>query len=75
MENSTANGDYLTIQEASGFLGISEGAVRIAILEKRLPFVTKYGRKLIKQSDVDAYKQRTQPEGVKRTGRPKKSAS
>lgn len=61
-----------TVQEAAGLLGVGETAIRNAMLDNRLPYEWKYGRKLIKQSDLDAYKQRTQPEGEKRIGRPPK---
>jgi excisionase family DNA binding protein len=64
-------GDYLTVQDAAAALTVSESAIRNALLDGRLPFVTKYGRKLISRAEVEAYKARTQPGGVKLVkGRP-----
>ena len=64
--------EYLTVQDAAAALGISEVSVRSALNRSRLPFVEKYGRKLIARAALDAYRQRTQPDGVKRVGRPRK---
>ena len=64
--------EYLTVQDAAADLGITEVSVRSALNRSRLPFVEKYGRKLIARTDLAAYKQRTQPDGVKRVGRPRK---
>lgn len=62
----------LTVQEAATMLGVTEGAVRLALSQGRLPIVEKYGRKLVARPDLEAYKKRTQPGGVKRVGRPRK---
>jgi len=62
--------EYLTVQDAAAALGITEVSVRSALNRSRLPFVEKYGRKLIARADLDAYRQRTQPDGVKKVGRP-----
>ena len=64
--------DYFTVQEAAVNLGVSEAAVRNATLQGRLPYVRKYGRKLISPSDLQLYKERTQPQGIKSVGRPVK---
>lgn len=61
-----------TVQEAAELLGVTDGAIRLALSQGRLPTVEKYGRKLVTRPDLDAYKQRTQPGGVKRVGRPRK---
>ena len=61
---------FLTVQEAAQELQVTEGAVRLALSQARLAHTLKYGRKLIARHDLAAYKQRTQPEGVKRVGRP-----
>lgn len=66
--------ELLTVREAAGALGVSESAVRNATLEGRLGFVVKYGRKLIARADVDEYRRRTQPEGKKPTGRPRRAS-
>ena len=67
MENDT----FFTVQEAAQKLGVHETAIRNATLQDRLPFVHRYGRKLIAASELEAYRLRSQPNGVKRTGRPK----
>jgi excisionase family DNA binding protein len=64
--------DFLTVQQAASRLRVTDGAVRLALSQGRLPFVEKYGRKLIAHPDLNAYQQRTQPEGVKKVGRPHK---
>lgn len=64
--------EYLTVQDAAADLGITEVSVRSALNRSRLPFVKKYGRKLIARADLDAYRHRTQPDGVKKVGRPRK---
>jgi excisionase family DNA binding protein len=63
-------GEYVTIGEAAEFLGVSEGAVRKAILSDRLACTLLYGRKLISRSDLGEYKARTQPNGEVSRGRP-----
>ncbi|MGI4791344.1 MAG: excisionase family DNA-binding protein [Janthinobacterium lividum] len=62
---------YLTVQEVAVELGVHEQTVRIALLENRLPFVMMLGRKAIGRADLDAYKQRTRPNGEKPRGRPR----
>lgn len=64
------SGELLTVQDAAIELGITEVSVRSALNRQRLPYVEKYGRKLIACADLAVYKQRTQPEGVKKVGRP-----
>ena len=59
-----------TVREAAAKIGVSESAVRNATLEGRLPFVVKFGRKLIEQDSLAAYQARTQPRGIKSRGRP-----
>ena len=62
----------LTSREAAYELGVHTATVHKAFQEKRLPFVAMYGRKLISPADLDAYKQRTRPDGEKPKGRPRK---
>lgn len=64
-----------TVMEAAEALGVSESAIRNATLQGRLPFVMKWGRKLISTEALEAYKARTQPDGVKLKGRPNKTSS
>ena len=65
-------GDFLTVQDVSNFLGIGMVAVRTSIRDGRLPSQRIFGRIVVKREDAQAYKDRTQPDGVKRVGRPKK---
>ncbi len=46
----------LTITDAAKQIGITEAAVRQAILKGRIPSVTKYGRKLVAAATVNDYK-------------------
>ncbi len=64
--------EILTVVQAAHELGVTAAAVRLAIYDNRLPSQEFYGRKLIARPDLNAYRQRTQPEGVKRVGRPRK---
>lgn len=66
--------DYLTIPQVSRELGAAAQTVHTAISEGRLPFVVKYGRKLVARADVEAYRERTRPDGEKPKGRPRGSA-
>ena len=60
----------LTVHEAAASIGVSDSAIRNATLKRRLPFVVKFGRKLIEQDALEEYRQRTQPDGIKLRGRP-----
>ncbi len=71
MEQAT----HLTVQEAAQTLGVTDVTVRAAILDGRLPATMIYGRKVIACGDVECYRQRTQPSGEKRIGRPRKILS
>lgn len=62
--------ELLTVQEVAERLGITDVSVRSAISRGTLRHVVKYGKKLIPAAEADAYKQRTQPEGQKKAGRP-----
>ena len=72
MMGSMESNELLTVVEAAHELCVTPPAVHSALYEGRLPCVVKYGRKLIARPDLDAYKQRTQPNGVKKVGRPRK---
>lgn len=61
-----------TVREAAAKVGVSESAIRNATLQGRLPFVVKFGRKLIEQEAMMTYQRRTQPGGIKSKGRPQK---
>jgi len=60
--------EYLTVKETATLIGVSPSSIWQAIRENRLPCV----RKLVIREDVEAYRQRTQPDGVKSKGRPRK---
>lgn len=62
----------LTAREAAAELGVHVGTIHNAFQDNRLPFVPMYGRKLIRRADLDVYRQRTRPNGVKPVGRPRK---
>ena len=68
-----ANITLLTPKEAAQELDVHIATVHKAFQENRLPFVPLYGRKLITRTDLDAYKQRTRPNGEKPKGRPLKA--
>lgn len=65
--------NFLTVREAAAALGVSESAVRNAMLEGRLSSAVALGKKVIARADLAAYQQRTQQGGVKPRGRPKKA--
>jgi len=65
--------DYLTVRQSALKLGVSETAVRNATLQGRLPYSVLYGRKLVATVDLQSYKDRTQPRGIKSVGRPPKN--
>ncbi len=62
--------DFLTVPEAAAELAITVSSVHIALKENRLPYIEKYGRKLVSRADLDIYKLRTRPGGEKPKGRP-----
>ena len=72
MESPAENPDLLTIAKVAQELSITPQSVHGALNQGRLPFITLYGRKLISRADLEAYKQRTRPEGEKPRGRPRK---
>jgi excisionase family DNA binding protein len=67
--------DLLTAEQAAALLGIAPGTVRAVMTKGRIPVVKIYGRRLLRKEDVEAYKERSQPEGKPVTGRPKKLTS
>lgn len=67
------NPDFLTVAQATAFLGIQTQTLREVILRGRIPVVRTYGRVLIARSDVEAYQARSQPEGKPQRGRPKQT--
>ncbi len=65
--------DLLTVAEIAAELKVADGTVRTAIRKGHLPSQRKYGSILVTRADLDAYKQRTRPDGEKPRGRPKKA--
>lgn len=63
--------DLLTVSEVAERLTVSAPTVYIAMREGRLPFVIKYGKRLITRVALAEYKARTRPTGEKPRGRPK----
>lgn len=64
--------NLLTVPQVAGLLGVAQSAVRNAIYEGRLVAVEAYGKRLIRPEAVEAYRARTQADGVKKAGRPRK---
>lgn len=63
----------LTVPECAERLGVTQNAIRNAIHGNRLPSTSVYGRRIVKLADLEAYRQRSQPGGEKRVGRPRKA--
>ena len=64
--------EYLTAEEAAALIGVKPPTIRNAMWEDRLPHIFKYGRRLLKRSDVLEYQARTQVNGLIARGRPRK---
>ena len=64
--------ELLTATQAAEYLVVGLTAVSNAAADGRLPYVLVYGRKLFRRADLDEYKERSQPDKVKRVGRPPK---
>lgn len=54
----------VTVQEAAALLGVHQQTVREALKEGRLTGTKALGRIVLLRVDVDAYKARTQPDGL-----------
>ena len=61
--------ELITVQEAAKQTGMSENGIRTAMSRGTLPYVEKYGRKLIRPTDMKRYQQTT------RRGRPKRNVA
>ena len=64
---------YLTTAQAAATLGVTQGAIRRAVTAGRLQAIHVVGRVLITPAAIEEYRIRTQPEGVKKVGRPRKT--
>jgi hypothetical protein len=71
MINDVETDDYMSVKDAALSLCVSPGALRLAIHEERIPSELVFGRRVIKRSDVEEYRQRTQPDGQPVKHRPK----
>lgn len=69
--DQTGDDELLMVPQVAIELNVSPPTVYIAMREGRLPFVTKYGKRLISRTALAEYKARTRPTGEKPTGRPK----
>lgn len=67
----TIRADLLTPTEAAKSLGVTYAAIKMAVLEKRIEYTQLYGRILFTPEAIEAYRNRTQPEGKKSRGRPR----
>ena len=56
-------------------MGVTDTAIRSAILKNRLGSVLVFGRKVIPLSELASCKARTRPEGTKPVGRPRHIAA
>lgn len=63
--------ELLTVPEVAKDLTVTAPTVYTAMREGRLPYVIKYGKRLITPAAVAEYKARTRPTGEKPRGRPK----
>lgn len=63
--------DLLTVPEVAALLGIAQTTVHNAISNGNLPHVHKYGRRLVARSAALEYKERAQPDGAPKRGRPR----
>lgn len=66
------NAEYVTVSQAAAALGVAIQTLRNAIAEGRLPVTRIHGRVLVAVAQMEAYRQRTRPDGVKPAGRPRK---
>lgn len=63
--------DLLTVPEVAALLGIAQTTVHAAMSKGKLPYIHKYGRRLVPRSVALAYKERAQPDGAPKRGRPR----
>ena len=52
---------HYTLQEAAAELGIDVAELQLAIRANNLPCTHHFGRHLVTESDLERYRQRTQP--------------
>ena len=68
--------EQLTVPEAAERLGVTDRALHKALRAGRIVYARKVGRSyLIDVTALEDYRQRTQPDGEKSKGRPRKQAS
>ena len=65
--------ELITVQEAATLLETHPQAVFNALREGRLQGKKVLGRIVLRRSEVEAYRMRTRPDGVKPRGRPRKA--
>jgi excisionase family DNA binding protein len=64
--------ELITVQEAASLLNTHPQAVLNALREGRMQVKKVLGRIVLQRSEVEAYRMRTRPDGVKPRGRPRK---
>lgn len=65
---------YLSMKQAAEQLGVVDSRIRQAVIDGSLPHVVLFGRKLIPRDALRDYEARTQPQGRKKIGRPRKKS-
>lgn len=70
-QDQSEEAEFYTVPQVAALLTVSPPTVYIALREGRLPFVTKYGKRLISRTALAEYRARTRPTGEKPRGRPK----
>jgi len=63
---------WISVKKAAERLGVHPQAIRNAIADGRLVSAKVFDRDVVSEADLEEYRARTQPDGVKPRGRPKK---
>jgi excisionase family DNA binding protein len=64
--------DYLSVRGAAELIGVRPQTMWTAVREGRIEYLSIGGKKVIHKDAAAAYKSRTQQNGVKPAGRPRK---
>ena len=68
-----SDSDFLSAREGAKYLGVNEFTLRGAIRDQRIESEVRHGRIMISKIQLDAYRAKTQPDGVPKVGRPSKA--
>lgn len=63
---------YMNIPDAAAFLGIQQGTLHSQVSKGYIAHEVFFGKKCILISDLEEYKNRAQPDGQPKRGRPRK---